>query len=96
MITKFLPQGYIIADGKFTLPCDASGSDLKWTWKHNGVEITLFYGIPYSLSQSRTLTGKFLQTEQSGTYQCIVKDQITGVEVFSRKIHVAVTGKYST
>ena len=86
----------MIADGKFTLPCDASGSDLTWTWKHNGVEITLFYGLPYSLSQSGTLTGEHLKAEHSGTYQCIVNDTKTGIKVFSRKLQVAVTGEDST
>ena len=95
MITKFSPKGYMIADGKFTLPCDASGSNLTWTWKHNGTKITRFYGFPYSLSQIGTLSGENLKAEHSGTYQCIVHDTITGIEVFSRKIQVAVRGKDS-
>lgn len=79
----------------FIIPCEASGSNLTWSWKHNQTEITRFYGNPYSLSQNGTLTGSYLTAKNSGTYQCIVKDQVTGIQVFSRKMKVAVTGKYN-
>ena len=36
-----------------------------------------------------------LESAQSGNYQCFVKDTVTGIETFSRKIQVAVTGKES-
>ena len=39
------------------------------------------------------LIGKSLLTKHGGTYQCFVKDKETGVEVFSRKLKVNVTGK---
>ena len=45
------------------------------------------------LSEDGTLKGNYLSTEHSGTYQCLVRDQITGIEVFSRRVQVAVTGK---
>ena len=52
------------------------------------------YRSNYSLSEDGTLTGNDLKAKHSGTYQCFVKDNITGVEVFSRKLQVAVTGRY--
>ena len=45
------------------------------------------------LSEDGTLKGNYLSTEHSGTYQCLVRDQTTGIEVFSRRVQVAVTGK---
>ena len=100
MITKFLQRDLVKPDEVkfsqkpgFSLPCEASGSNLTWTWKHNGITITVFYGPYYSLSQSGTLTGNYLTAEQSGSYQCFVKDEVTGIQVFSRKLQVAVTGE---
>jgi len=102
MITKFSPKDLINPDevkyrksNGFSLPCEALGSNLTWTWEHNGEPITAFYGYPFSLSQDGTLTGNYLRAEHSGTYQCFVKDEVTGITVFSRKLQVAVTGKYS-
>ena len=99
MITKFSSKDLLSPDevkfkepDAFSLPCEATGSNLTWTWKHNGTKITLFYSNPYSLSKDGTLKGSFLKAEHSGTYQCFVKDTRTGVEVFSRKLQVAVTG----
>ncbi|XP_068758738.1 fibronectin type III domain-containing protein-like isoform X1 [Montipora capricornis] len=98
VITKFLQRDLVKPDEVkffqmpgFSLPCEASGSNLTWTWKHNGITITVFYGSYYSLSQSGTLTGNYLTAEQSGSYQCFVKDEVTGIQVFSRKLQVAVT-----
>ena len=98
MITKFAPKDLVEPDDVtrmtgFRLPCEASGTNLTWIWKHNDREITNFYGIPFSLLEDGTLIGKFLSSKQGGTYQCFVKDEETGVEVFSRKLQVAVTGK---
>lgn len=100
MITKFAQKDLVKPDDVttmtgFKLPCEASGTNLTWTWKHNDKEITNFYGIPYSLSEDGTLIGQFLSSKHGGTYQCFVKDEETGVEVFSRKLQVAVTGKLS-
>ena len=53
----------------------------------------MFYGSPYSVSQDGTLGGHYLNAEHSGSYQCFVKDEVTGVEVFSRRLRVAVTGR---
>ena len=102
MITKFSLKDLINPDevkyrksNGFSLPCEALGSNLTWTWEHNGEPITAFYGYPFSLSQDGTLTGHYLRAEHSGTYQCFVKDEVTGITVFSRKLQVAITGKYS-
>ena len=98
MITKFAPKDLVKPDDVtrmtgFKLPCQASGTNLTWTWKHNDSEITYFYGRPFSLLEDGTLVGQFLSSKQGGTYQCFVKDEETGVEIFSRKLQVAVTGK---
>ena len=78
----------------FKLPCGAAGTNLSWTWKHNDTELTSFRGSPhYSLNKDGTLIGKYLSSQHSGTYQCIVKDKDTKIEVFSRKVRVAITGK---
>ena len=78
------------------LPCAASGNNLEWTWKHNNTEISaaqIQHGNQFKVSADGTLTGSNLGSSQSGNYQCIVKDNVTNVETFSRKIQVAVTGK---
>lgn len=95
MITRFAPKDLVKPNDVtnttgFKLPCEASGTNLTWTWKHNDREITNFYGIHYSLRENGTLIGK---SKHGGTYQCFVKDKETGVEVFSRKLKVNVTGK---
>ena len=78
------------SDPSFTLPCNATGSNLTWTWKHNGTAIT--DSSHFDLSEDGTLTGKNLRAIHSGTYQCFVKDEVTGALAFSRKLKVAVTG----
>ena len=98
IITKFSPKDLINPDevkfdkrNAFSLPCQATGLNLTWTWKHNGTKIS--NNFRYKLSEDGTLTGSFLNAKHSGTYQCFVKDEETGVEVFSRKLQVAVTGR---
>ena len=86
-------------DVKFSRPnalklrCDAVGSNLQWTWKHNGTAITT--GGKFTVGADGTLYGSYLESAQSGHYQCFVRDTVTGIEIFSRKIQVAVTGKES-
>ena len=75
------------------LPCDAVGSNLQWTWKHNGTAITT--GLKFTVGADGTLTGSYLDSADSGHYQCFVRNTFTGIETFSRKIQVAVTGKES-
>ena len=75
------------------LPCDAVGSNLQWTWKHNGTAITTLG--KFTVGADGTLYGSYLQSAESGHYQCFVRDTVTGIETFSRKIQVAVTGKDS-
>ena len=75
------------------LPCDAVGNNLQWTWKHNGTAITT--GGKFAIGVDGTLYGSYLESAQSGNYQCFVRDNVTGIETFSRKIQVAVTGKES-
>ena len=75
------------------LPCNAVGSNLQWIWKHNGTEIAT--GGKFTVGADGTLKGNYLESAQSGNYQCFVKDTVTGIETFSRKIQVAVTGKES-
>ena len=75
------------------LPCGASGNYLEWTWKHNGTAITT--GGKFTVGADGTLYGSYLESAQSGHYQCFVRDTVTGIETFSRKIQVAVTGKES-
>ena len=102
MITKFIQKDLVNPNDvkyddrpyAFELPCEASGTNLTWKWKHNDTEITTFNDRPYFLSDDGTLTGNHLAAEHSGSYQCFVKDEKTGIEVFSRKLKVAVTGKY--
>ena len=75
-----------------TLPCGASGNNLQWTWRHNDT-ITISKGVKFTVGADGTLYGSYLESEQSGHYQCFVRDNVTGIETFSRKIKVAVTGK---
>ena len=75
------------------LPCDAVGSNLQWTWKHNGTAITTIG--KFTVGADGTLYGSYLESAQSGHYQCSVRDTVTGIETFSRKMQVAVTGKDS-
>ena len=77
----------------FRLPCKATGSNLKWIWKHNGTAIAAYNERPFTLSEDGTLTGSYLRVADSGTYQCFVRDEQTGAVAFSRKLKVAVTGK---
>lgn len=72
------------------LPCNAVGNNLQWTWKHNGTVIST--GGNFSIDANGTLLGRDLKSVHSGHYQCFVKDSVSGVETFSRKIMVAVTG----
>ena len=74
------------------LPCGASGTNLQWTWRHNDT-ITISKGAKFTVGADGTLYGSYLESEQSGHYQCFVRDNVTGIETFSRKIKVAVTGK---
>jgi len=83
-------------DNALVLPCEAVGENLKWVWKLNDTEIPdNAYGPfgKFKLSSIGTLTGSNLGSSESGTYQCIVRDTVSTVETFSRKIKVAVTGK---
>ena len=73
------------------LPCQAVGSDLHWTWKHNDKAITT--GVKFTVGADGTLYGSYLESAQSGYYQCFVRDTVTEIETFSRRILVAVTGK---
>ena len=75
-----------------TLPCGASGSNLQWTWKHNDTAISTS-DTKFTVDASGTLYGSYLESAQNGHYQCFVRDAVTGIETFSRKIKVAVTGK---
>jgi len=64
-ITGFLSHDLVKPDevkfGKksgFRLPCEASGSNLRWSWRHNGTRI--LYGAEYSLGADGSLTGHYL------------------------------------
>ena len=78
----------------FRLLCDAQGpgNPLEWRWQHNETDI-VFPHARYTLGPYGLLTGSFLTAEDSGNYQCFVKDTITNKETFSRKVQVAVTCK---
>ena len=97
-IVKFLTKDLLAPeDVKFgrqnalQLPCDAAGNNLHWTWKHNGTAIAT--GVKFTVGADGTLYGSYLESAQSGHYQCFVRDTVTGIETFSRKIQIAVTGK---
>ncbi|KAL9959374.1 hypothetical protein ACROYT_G032693 [Oculina patagonica] len=98
VITDFLQKDLVNpedvkfrAEVGFRLPCKATGSNLKWTWEHNGTAIAAYDGRPVTLSDDGTLTGSYLLATDSGTYQCFVRDEATGNVAFSRKLKVAVT-----
>lgn len=100
VITNFLQRDLVNpedvkgqAEVGFRLPCKATGSNLKWTWEHNGTAIAAYDGRSFTLSDDGTLTGSYLRATNSGTYQCFVRDEKTGAVAFSRKLKVAVTGK---
>ncbi|CAH3112342.1 unnamed protein product [Pocillopora meandrina] len=95
-ITNFTQKDLVNPDDvkseSFELPCGAAGTNLSWTWKHNDTELTSFRGsLHYFLNKDGTLIGKKLSSQHSGTYQCIVKDKDTKIEVFSRKVTVFIT-----
>ena len=77
--------------GRFKLPCQAKGKNLKWTWKFNGGPLP-----PKVKIVNDTLVGgsrgSILNVEQSGRYQCFVEDTKNKVSTFSREIEVKVTG----
>ena len=98
-IFNFLTKNLLAPDDvKFSrknalnLPCGASGNNLQWTWKHNGTAIAV-NDYKFTVGADGTLYGSYLEGAQSGHYQCFVRDTVTGMEEFSRKIQVAVTGK---
>jgi len=72
------------------LPCNAVGNNLQWTWKHNDSVIST--SVKFTIDANGTLHGSYLESAHSGHYQCFVNDSVSGVETFSRKIMVAVTG----
>ena len=74
------------------MPCGASGNNLQWTWKHNDTAISTS-DTKFTVDADGTLYGSNLESAQNGHYQCFVRDFVTGIETFSRKIKVAVTGK---
>ena len=74
------------------MPCGASGNNLQWTWRYNDTAISTS-DPKFTVSTNGTLYGSYLESAQSGHYQCFVRDTVTGIETFSRKIEVAVTGK---
>ena len=77
--------------GFFKLRCNATGKNLKWSWKFNGGD------LPYRVkSEGNMLVGEFpLGMAQSGKYQCFVEDTVNKVKTFSREIEIKVTGETS-
>lgn len=89
---KFGKQFNAAKNWGFRLPCDAQGANkLEWRWQHNGTDI--IPDIKYNIGNDGALTGSYLTVENSGNYQCFVKDPTTNKETFSRKVQVAVTCK---
>lgn len=92
-ITHFLANDLVKPGqvrGHFTLPCQATGKNLKWTWKFNDGPLP-----PKVKIVNDTLVGgsrdSILNVEQSGRYQCFVEDTKNKVSTFSREIEVKVT-----
>ena len=77
----------------FKLPCEATGQNLKWTWQHNGTDIFTGCEYKYKVQGDGSLIGEYLLPDQSGNYQCFVKDSVTMKNTFSRKVQVLVTCK---
>ncbi|XP_068759030.1 fibronectin type III domain-containing protein-like [Montipora capricornis] len=72
--------------GSFDLQCNATGKNLKWTWKFNGGR------LPNRVkSKGNMLVGEFLGMAESGRYQCFVEDTVNNVKTFSREIEIKVT-----
>ena len=81
---------------QLVLPCRATGSNLKWVWKHNDVAINenkFIFDDDWQLLSDGTLRARGLSISDRGTYQCVVEDTVTKVSTFSRKLRVEVTGK---
>lgn len=100
MITHFLakdlanPEDVKVKAGEgFRLPCEATGSNLTWTWKHDDTKI-MIDNSTFSLLDNGTLVGHKLLANNSGTYECFVKDEENGTEAISRKLKVVVTGMH--
>lgn len=77
----------------FKLPCEATGENLQWRWQHNGTNLVIFSGGRFKVDGDGSLIGESLLPDQSGNYQCFVKDAVTDKETFSRKVQVLVTCK---
>lgn len=75
----------------FKLPCEATGENLQWRWQHNGTNLVIFSGGRFKVEGDGSLIGESLLPDQSGNYQCFVKDAVTDKETFSRKVQVLVT-----
>lgn len=85
-----------VTQWQLVLPCRAKGSNLKWVWKHNNVEINenvFRFDRNWELQSDGTLRAKGLNISDRGIYQCFVEDTVTKVSTFSRKLKVEVTGK---
>ena len=93
-ITHFLSNDLVKpgeVKGFFELPCNATGKNLKWSWKFNGGPLP--YGVK---SEGNMLVGQYLLVmAQSGKYQCFVEDTVNKVKTFSREIEINVTGETS-
>ena len=75
-----------------TLPCSASGNNITYEWKFNGISIKSIdpTGAIFKISPSGTLFKKYPDENNNGKYQCYVSN--SRGSSFSREIAVKVTG----
>ena len=82
------PDDVIFKDG-LTLPCSASGNNITYKWKFNGIFVNPA-GAIFKISPSGTLFKKYPDESSNGKYQCYVSN--SRGSSFSREIAVKVTG----
>ena len=75
-----------------TLPCSASGNNITYEWKFNGISIKSIdpTGLIFKISSSGMLFKQNPDEKSNGKYQCYVSN--SRGSSFSREIEVKVTG----
>ena len=85
------PDDVKFKDG-LTLPCSASGNNITYEWKFNGISIKSIdpTGLIFKISPSGMLFKQNPDESSNGKYQCYVSN--SRGSSFSREIAVKVTG----
>ena len=76
--------------------CQAKGTNLKYSWKHNDIVINPNYILKFPKTNASTLQplAENIDKSYEGTYQCFVSNSIG--TIFGRKAYVTFTSKLFT